>query len=419
MIHVIMDAVSYSVEDYRSALLARKDAHWSGSPSHLPEMSLQHISGANLFPELFWKGIIMETAVKVLLHTSDRPLGFYLPIFFPCLETPYCSAFAGSSKDSFGLGHAGFQVYSFQLGSYIPQFVNDAPLHLEERIDLFSSLQEGRVAVGSDELQGSTLEAPAIEVYQEGTPAIDIFVIRQPEGESLPGAVLFHTQGAEHNLLPDYYLPYLLSDSAQKKEGVIIGRGLGLVLSEFSIKITSSPEYRGGTHLTPEELLSDAPESSGAYSLEEEPTNGGIHVKTTSLVFIEELEFHWPFHHLGNPQILRETIAGNQVPQVMAATIPLSSGTALVFPSFHFSGDLIFKKTSQQVPESLLECGGNEFPYLVLVDIYLGFLYSSIWSRCWRLHWGVPPNLCRPYKKDTSPTYFQRLILHYRWINMS
>lgn len=72
MIHVIMDAISYSVEDSAGTFIIGEDTHWSGSPSHFPEVLLQHIGGANLFPELFGKGIVMETVVKVLLHTSDR-----------------------------------------------------------------------------------------------------------------------------------------------------------------------------------------------------------------------------------------------------------------------------------------------------------------------------------------------------------
>lgn len=93
-----MDAISYSIEDSPGTLLIGEDTHWPGTPSHLPEISLQHIGGANLFPELLGEGIIMETVVKVLLHISDRPLGFYLPLLLPCLETPYCFAFAGSSQ---------------------------------------------------------------------------------------------------------------------------------------------------------------------------------------------------------------------------------------------------------------------------------------------------------------------------------
>lgn len=50
MMPIIMAAISYSVEDSAGTLLVMEDTHWSGSPSHLPEISLQHIGGANLFP---------------------------------------------------------------------------------------------------------------------------------------------------------------------------------------------------------------------------------------------------------------------------------------------------------------------------------------------------------------------------------
>jgi len=64
-----MDTVSYSVEDSVGTLLIREDNHWFGSPSHLPEISLQHIGDANLIPEL----------------SAVRMIGLFFKIFIKCL----------------------------------------------------------------------------------------------------------------------------------------------------------------------------------------------------------------------------------------------------------------------------------------------------------------------------------------------
>ena len=74
----------------------------------------------------------------------------------------------------------------------------------------------------------------------------------------------------------------------------------------------------------------------------------------------------------------------------MAAAVSLPAGATFVSPGVHLGGDLIFQETLQEPPESLLERGGDEFPDLVL-DIYFGLFYSFLWSRCGRLHRGVPP----------------------------
>ena len=161
----------------------------------------------------------MEAVVKVLFHTPDCPLLFHLPFSLPCLETSYRFTPAGSGKDSFSFTHAGLQVHPLQLDRHVPQFVNDAPLHLEERINLLYRPQKGRVAVGGDELEVFALEPPALEVNQEGTPAFDIFTICHLERKRLPAAVPFHPQGAEHHLSPDSYFPDLLGNPTEEKEG--------------------------------------------------------------------------------------------------------------------------------------------------------------------------------------------------------
>jgi hypothetical protein len=390
MMPVIMNAISHPVEDSPGALLVGEDTHGPGSSSHLTEISFQHVGGADLFPEILGEGVIMETMVKVLLHAPDRSLGFHLPFLLPRFEAFYSFASAGSSKDSFSLGHAWFQVHSFELDSYVPQLVNDAPLHLEERIDLLRCLQKSRVAIGGDELEALTPEPPALEVYQEGSPAIDVLTISHTEGKRLPTAVLFHPQGTEHHLFLDPYLPYLLGNSVQKKEGVIISEGFGLVLLEFLIEIAGGPGYRGSAHLTSEKLLGNTPEPPGTHSLKEESADGGVNVRPAPLVFIEELEVHGPFRHPGNTQVFQKAVPGDQISQVMATAVTLPAGAAFVFPCVHFSGNLVFEKTFQKVLESFLECGGDEFPDFLL-DIYFCFLYSFLWSRCWRLHGGVPP----------------------------
>jgi len=197
MMPVIVDTISYPIEDSPGAALVGEDAHRPGPSPYLAEIPLQDIGGAYLFPELPGEGIIVEAVVEVLLHAPDRSLGFHLPFLLPGFEAVYRFAPAGSGEDSFSLGHAGFQVHPFHLDSHVSQLVNDAPLNFEERIDLIRCLEQGRVTVGGDELQGPTLDSPALEVYQESPPAVGIFLVCHPEGERLPGAVFFHPQPAE------------------------------------------------------------------------------------------------------------------------------------------------------------------------------------------------------------------------------
>jgi len=68
-------------------------------------------------------------------------------------------------------------------------------------------------------------------------------------------------------------------------------------------------------------------------------------------------------------------------------------------PSF---SEEALKETFQEPPEPLFERGGNEFPDLLL-DIYFGFLYSFLRSRCRRLHWGVPPFLIFAFFRKGTP----------------
>ena len=181
MIPIVIGAISHSVKYSIGAILVGKDAHGPGPSPYLSEISLKDIGGADLFPELFGKRVIVEAMVKVLFHASDRSLGFYLPFFFPSFEAFYSFAAAGGSKDSFSFGHAGFKMHSFQLGGHIPKLMNNASLHLEERIDLFDCFQKGRITVSGDELKGFALKPTTLEIDQEGTPAVDIFLLSHLE----------------------------------------------------------------------------------------------------------------------------------------------------------------------------------------------------------------------------------------------
>ena len=94
--------------------------------------------------------------------------------------------------------------------------------------------------------------------------------------------------------------------------------------------------------------------------------------------------------HPGPPQVFEKTVAGHQITEVMAAAISLPARAAFVFPGINLSGNLVFQETLQQPLESLFNRSCDEFPDFLL-DIYLGLFYSFLWSRCGRLHRGVPP----------------------------
>ena len=99
MMPVIMDAISHPIEDPHGTVLVGKDTHRPGPSPYFSEIALQYIGGAYLFPELLGEGVIVKAVVKVLLHTSDRPLRFHLPFLFPCFEAFYGFAPTGSSED--------------------------------------------------------------------------------------------------------------------------------------------------------------------------------------------------------------------------------------------------------------------------------------------------------------------------------
>jgi hypothetical protein len=100
----------------------------------------------------------------------------------------------------------------------------------------------------------------------------------------------------------------------------------------------------------PRKLLYDIPEPPTAYTLQEESTDGGVHIGPAPLVLIEELEVHKLFGHPGDTQTFKKLL------------------------------EYLFKR------------GGDEFLDFIL-GICFGFLYSFLWSCYWRLYGGVSPLL--------------------------
>ena len=68
---VLTDTISHSVKDSLSTFFVGEEAHGSSPSPNLSEITLQHIGGAYLLPQLLREGIVMETVVQVLLHTFD------------------------------------------------------------------------------------------------------------------------------------------------------------------------------------------------------------------------------------------------------------------------------------------------------------------------------------------------------------
>ena len=64
----------------------------------------------------------------------------------------------------------------------------------------------------------------------------------------------------------------------------------------------------------------------------------------------------------------------------MVTAIALPAGAAFVFPSLHFSSDLVYQETSPNSLETLFDRGDDEFLDFFL-GIYLSFLYSFLQSR--------------------------------------
>ena len=137
---VLADTISHSVKDSLSTFLMGEETHRSGSSPNFPEVSLQHIGGADLLPQLLGKGVVMETVVQILLHAFDRPLFLSLPLILPGLKTLYSFPAAAGIKDVLRFRHAGLEMYPSQLAGDIPQLMNDAPLHFEEGVNSFECL---------------------------------------------------------------------------------------------------------------------------------------------------------------------------------------------------------------------------------------------------------------------------------------
>ena len=134
-----------------------EETHRSGSSPNFPEVSLQHIGGADLLPQLPGKGVVMETVVQVFLHAFDRSFFLNLPLILPGLKTLYGFPTTAGIKDVLGFRYAGLQMHPSQLAGDIPQLMNDAPLDFEEGVNIFECLQESWITIGGDELQGFPL----------------------------------------------------------------------------------------------------------------------------------------------------------------------------------------------------------------------------------------------------------------------
>ena len=145
--------IGHSVEYSPGALLMREKAHGSGSPSHFPEFPLQVVGGADLLPQFFGEGVLVQAVVEILFHAPYCSFFFHLPFLLPRLESSYGLPAAIGIEDLPGLSHAGPHMHPFQFGGYVPQFVNRIPLHLEEGIDLSCGFKQGLMAISGNKPQ--------------------------------------------------------------------------------------------------------------------------------------------------------------------------------------------------------------------------------------------------------------------------
>ena len=157
-------------------------------------------------------------------------------------------------------------------------------------------------------------------------------------------------QYTEHYLFLHPDPPHFLSYSVPEQKGEIICEGLCLVILQFVVHISGSLGDCSSTHLLPKELPRFAPEPPRTYPLEEKPTDSSIYIPATPFILVKELKFNRLFCQPWHLQGFQEAIAGNQVPEIMASTVPLPLGASL--PSINERG-----ASSTEVPSFLLWSG--------------------------------------------------------------
>jgi len=187
---------------------------------------------------------------------------------------------------------------------------------LREGIKAFDGFQQRRIPVGDDQFQVLPQETPALEIREESLPGSLILRVRQLKRENilLPFVLVvllpMDGKGTEHHLLLNADLPNLLAQAVQEEK---LDRVLNRFILESGKRLIQRRQGgadRLGTDLFAGNLPGDPFELAGAYSIEKEPAQGGVHIPAAMLIAIKDAEGHPSFFRTGHADLVNDAVSG-------------------------------------------------------------------------------------------------------------
>lgn len=130
----------------------------------------------------------MEAAEKILPHAPDGSFLFNKPFSLPTLETPYGLPTAVRLKDQLGFLET---MRTIDLYSHIGHLMGHTTLPFDEGIDTPYCLQQGRVAVGDNELEAFATKTPTFKTSKKPAPRSLILHLGELEGKDLLVSLIF------------------------------------------------------------------------------------------------------------------------------------------------------------------------------------------------------------------------------------
>ncbi len=331
--------------------ISEEVVHGPSAAAHLPKCPLQDIGSPDGLLELFVKIVVMQAAEKVLPHAPDGPLLFDKPFGLPAFETPEGFLTAVCLKDELGFLKTVRTIDLSDLYGHIAHLMGHTPLCLDEGIDTPYGLQQGRIAIGDNELEAFPMKPARFEINKKPTPGSLIFHLGELKGEDLPVSLIFlgpltvNGKSTEHDLPLNADLPDLLADPIQKEKLHRVINGLIFEALNLLIQAGQGRADSLGADLLAIELFGNPLELTGTHAIEKQSPNGCIHISATPLVAVKDAEFHAALIHSRNPNAFDGPESRQKISHVM--TVPISPATLCSFVAS--SADLSGKLLSEEI----------------------------------------------------------------------